>query len=154
MPAALFTESPPPSYSASLGVFVELLVECPSPSEYVFYNKKKRNCLDPCLCPVPFRVVPSTQQGFGTHEVLSVLLSPPSRSVGPHSPASLLAACGSKHPSPRFRPVCTARLPRLNLTRFPRGFIWLGSWLMINVNSVIGQQFGGRCFLGSTSHWS
>ena len=42
MPAALFTESPPPSYSASLGVFVELLVECPSPSEYVFDNKKKR----------------------------------------------------------------------------------------------------------------
>lgn len=73
---------------------------------------------------------------------------------GAHSPAGRPAACRNKHPRPRFHPVFTACLPHLNLTHFPGGFIWLGSWLMINVNSVIGQQFGGRCFLGSTSHWS
>lgn len=86
--------------------------------------------------------------------VLSVFLFPPSRRVGTTQPSWPACSVQEQTPQPKISSCFHSPLPRLHLTHFPGGFIWLDSWLMINVNSVIGQQFGGRCFLGSTSHWS
>lgn len=61
-------------------------------------------------------------------------------------------ACRNKQPSLGLSPVFAACFSYADLPHFPGGFIWSGSWLMINVNPVIGQQFGGSCFLAAPAN--
>lgn len=82
----------------------------------------------------PLMLSPAHDMGLVPRECGVCSCPFPTEVWGAQSPTGRPAACRNKHPRPRFCPVFTACLPHLNLTHFPGGFIWLGSWLMINVN--------------------
>lgn len=116
MHGALSKESLPSCYLApsehpSKFVFANLLVQHPSPPEYMFHERKPVRI--PAGPPCPLCIAFSTEEGLDTCRVLSVFLSPPSGSVGTVRPGGPACCLQEQTPQPKIHPVFTALFPIL-----------------------------------------